>query len=238
MNGGHTSWDLREFIESLADELERVHQVARVKAMQRKRLYTVEDMGLSLNVFADYDGDRVRFRTAQPGEQGASKMDLKLGSITDRVVAETTSEDALRERTPLEQVAPEAVRPEEARRLRRYGVDTAEDVARLGRRGVRVEGVDFADLARRMAQASAPKRRPEPERVVRFRRGGGLSLVVFGRHMDQVAPDSVRVDGRPVPARAEARMLTLDAMADGAAKAAGELEFRSRGRERIRMTLN
>jgi hypothetical protein len=237
LNGERASWDLREFVESLADELERVHQVARVKAMQRKRLYTVEDMGLSLNVFAEYDGDRVRFRTAQPGEVGASRMDLKLGSITDKVVAETTSEDALRERTPLDQVAPETVRPEEARRLRRYGVDTAEDVARLGRRGVRVEGVDFADLARRMAQASAPRRRPEPERVVRFRRGRGLSLVVYGRHMDQVEPDSVRVDGRPAPARAEARMLTLDEVGAEVAEAARELEFRTRGRERIRMRL-
>ncbi len=234
MNSDRSSWDLREFVESLADELERVHQVARVKAMQRKRLYTVEDMGLSLNVFAEYDGDRVRFRTALPGEEGASKMDLKLGSITDKVVAETTTDETLTARTPLEETDRAAIKPDEARRLKRYGVDSKEDVTRLAKRGVRVDGVDFVDLARRMAQASAPRRRPKPERVVRFRKGRGQSLVVFGADLDEIDPETVRIDGRAARVQTAARMLTIE----DAPEHAGELEFKTFGRERVRLKLN
>ncbi|RBW62530.1 hypothetical protein [Ruegeria sp. A3M17] len=233
MNGDRSSWDLREFVESLADELERVHQVARVKAMQRKRLYTVEDMGLSLNVFAEYDGDRVRFRTAKPGEEGASKMDLKLGSITDKIVAETTTDEALAPRTPIEGVEKAAIKPDEAKRLKRYGVDSKEDVNRLARRGVRVDGVDFVDLARRMEQASAPRRRPRPERVVRFRKGLGLSLAVFGADLDEVDLESVRLDGRLARAKSTGRMMTVENVPDGVR----ELEFRTLGHERLRLKL-
>jgi len=233
LNGDSSSWDLREFVESLADELERVHQVARVKAMQRKRLYTVEDMGLSLNVFAEYDGDRVRFRTAKPGEEGASKMDLKLGSITDKIVAETTTDEALAPKTPIEEVEKAAIKPDEAKRLKRYGVDSKEDLDRLARRGVRVDGVDFADLARRMEQASTPRRRPLPERVVRFRKGRGHSLAVFGTDLDEVDLGSVRLDGRLARAKSTARMMTVDDVPDGVR----ELEFRTLGRERLRLKL-
>ncbi|WP_170418873.1 hypothetical protein [Ruegeria atlantica] len=233
MNGDRSSWDLREFVESLADELERVHQVARVKAMQRKRLYTVEDMGLSLNVFAEYDGDRVRFRTAKPGEEGASKMDLKLGSITDKIVAETTTDEALAPKTPIEDVEKAAIKPDEAKRLKRYGVDSKEDLNRLARRGVRVDGVDFVDLARRMEQASAPRRRPRPERVVRFRKGLGVSLAVFGADLDEVDLESVRLDGRLTRAKSSARMMTVENVPDGAR----ELEFRTLGHERLRLKL-
>jgi hypothetical protein len=233
LNGDRSSWDLREFVESLTDELERVHQVARVKAMQRKRLYTVEDMGLSLNVFAEYDGDRVRFRTALPGEEGASKMDLKLGSITDKVVAETTTDEALKAGTPLEEIERSAIKPDEAKRLKRYGVDSREDVARLAKRGVRVDGVDFVDLARRMAQASKPRRRPKPDRVVKFRNGQGLSLVVFGQDLDEIEPGSVRLDDLPARAQTAERMLTIEDVPD----VVRHLEFTTLGRERLRLKL-
>lgn len=234
MKGHNQFWELREIGEALADELERLHQVSRVRAMGRRKLYTVDDLEISMNVFANYDGDRVRFRTAEPGEQGASTLNLSLGSITDKVVAETTAPAVDSSQTPLEELAPGAkLKPEQTRRLRRFGVDTAEDLQRLGKQNVQVDGIDFADLARRMEAASRPRRRPRPNRVVKFRHPSGtLSYAVYGSDLDEVRMDTVRLDGQSVPAQIVAGTLSFDGWED-----ARMLEFETLGVERLCLRL-
>ena len=83
------AWNLESFIESLIYELDRTQDMLALKGFDQRVTYTVEDMALDLQLFPVYTGDSVLFSTARPGESGASKVSIKLGSITDRQIRET-----------------------------------------------------------------------------------------------------------------------------------------------------
>ena len=61
-----------------------------MKAINKPLSYTVKEVALDLNIFPSFDGDQVTFVTAQPGEEGASKVTIQLDSITDQQVRATT----------------------------------------------------------------------------------------------------------------------------------------------------
>src|SRR5688572_25187824 len=86
----NTSWNLEDFVDSLVVELDKTRETLAVKAINKPLTYTVKDMAMDLNIFPTYDGDQVRFVTAQPGQQGASKVSIQLGSITDQQVRATS----------------------------------------------------------------------------------------------------------------------------------------------------
>src|SRR5688572_32744552 len=85
-----TSWNLEAFVDSLIVELDSVQNRLAVKGLTRPLTYMVKDVDVDLQVFPDYDGRRVKFRTARAGEPGASKISLQLGSISDRQIREAT----------------------------------------------------------------------------------------------------------------------------------------------------
>ena len=67
----NTAWQLEDFVDSLVVELDKTRETLAVKAINKPLTYTVKDLALDLNIFPSYDGDQIRFITAQPGEQGA-----------------------------------------------------------------------------------------------------------------------------------------------------------------------
>ena len=86
----NSAWQLEDFVDSLVLELDKTRETLAVKAINKPLSYTVKEVSLDLNIFPSYDGDQVRFVTAQPGESGASKVSIQLGSITDQQVRATS----------------------------------------------------------------------------------------------------------------------------------------------------
>src|ERR1051326_6675512 len=85
----NTAWQLEDFVDSLVVDLDKTRETLAVKAINKPLSYTVKELALDLNIFPSYDGDRVKFITAQPGQEGASKVTIQLGSITDQQVRAT-----------------------------------------------------------------------------------------------------------------------------------------------------
>jgi hypothetical protein len=77
-------WNLEDFVDSLVVELDKTRETLAVKAINKQLTYTVKDLAIDLNIFPTFDGDTIKFITAQPGQQGASKVNIQLGSITDQ----------------------------------------------------------------------------------------------------------------------------------------------------------
>src|SRR5215813_1897267 len=86
----NTQWQLEDFVDSLVVDLDKTRETLAVKAINKPLSYTVKELALDLNIFPSYDGERVKFITAQPGQQGASKVTIQLGSITDQQVRATS----------------------------------------------------------------------------------------------------------------------------------------------------
>src|SRR5215212_3130187 len=112
----NASWQLEDFVDSLVVELDKTRETLAVKAI-----------GLDLNTFPSYDGDRVSVVTAQPGQEGASKVTIQLNSITDQQVRATTKvPDA--GATPIEETdLGKATRT----KLRRLGVSSVDDLKNI-----------------------------------------------------------------------------------------------------------
>src|SRR5258706_15218820 len=90
----NTAWQLEDFVDSLVVELDKTRETLAVKAINKPLSYSVKEMALDLNIFPSYDGDQVKFITAQPGQQGASKVTIQLSSITDQQVRATSKAPA------------------------------------------------------------------------------------------------------------------------------------------------
>ena len=90
MAEANIAWQLEDFVDSLVIELDKTRETLAVKAINKPLSYTVRELALDLNIFPSYDGDQVSFVTAQPGQQGASKVTIQLGTITDQQVRATT----------------------------------------------------------------------------------------------------------------------------------------------------
>src|SRR3954451_3916128 len=116
MPAENTAWQLEEFVDSLVVELDKTRETLAVKAINKPLSYTVKDVALDLNVFPSYDGEQVSFVTAQPGQQGASKVTIQLNSITDQQVRATTkAPTAAKGDVPIEEID---IAPETKRKLR------------------------------------------------------------------------------------------------------------------------
>ena len=76
------AWNLKSFMDSLIVELDRAQDVLAVKGLTRPVTYTVKDVDVDLRCFPQFDGRSVRFRTAQPGQDGSSGLRFSLGSIS------------------------------------------------------------------------------------------------------------------------------------------------------------
>jgi len=164
MAGSNIAWQLEDFVDSLVVELDKTRETLAVKAINKPLSYTVRELALDLNIFPSYDGDQVSFVTAQPGQQGASKVTIQLGTITDQQVRATTKAPGAKNEIDLTDVD---VDGNTRKRLRKLGVTSADDVKQLERKNVDIakvsdNAIDYTALANQIEKA---RRRRNPPTV-------------------------------------------------------------------------
>ncbi|NET56057.1 MAG: hypothetical protein F6K47_07755 [Symploca sp. SIO2E6] len=131
----NNSWNLSTFLDALIYELDRAQDTLSIKGANRKLTYMVRDMALDLQLFPEYHSGHIQFTTAKPGEAGASKMTLQLGSIREHQIQEVTQpisqDDIAIEATDLPETAHKT--------LKKLGIRSTEDL----RRAVDDQGIDL-----------------------------------------------------------------------------------------------
>ena len=178
-------WQLEDFVDSLVVDLDKTRETLAVKAINKPLSYTVKEVALDLNIFPSYDGDEVKFVTAQPGQDGASKVTIQLDSITDQQVRATTKAPSARE-VSIDEID---VDPDTRKTLRRLGVNSVEDLKQIEEKNVDLKRVsdneiDYSKLANQIKKA---RRNQNPPRITGVNLSvdeeHGTSLVVEGEHL-------------------------------------------------------
>jgi len=138
----NTAWQLEDFVDSLVVELDKTRETLAVKAINKPLSYTVKEVALDLNIFPSYDGDQVTFVTAQPGQEGASKVSIQLNSITDQQVRATTKVPTARE-VAIDEIG---VDKKTKRNLRKLGVNSVEDLKQIEEKNVDLRTVSDSEI--------------------------------------------------------------------------------------------
>lgn len=186
------NWNLESFLDSLILELDKAQDTLSLKGVSRRLTYTVQDVALDLQIFPQYDKGKIRFTTAKPGETGASKLSIQLGSITDRQIRETT-----RDPVGLDDIAIDGIDEldEETRdSLKKVGVNSARDLERLEKRNVDVDKVlkqksggrkskSYKDLANLINKAKRKRVPPSLSSVKAHSSGDKTELTLTGEHL-------------------------------------------------------
>jgi hypothetical protein len=160
-------WNLESFIESLIFELDRTQDMLALKGFDQRITYTVEDMALDLQLFPVYTGDKVLFSTARPGESGASKVSLKLGSITDRQIRESARPPVRDDEVSVESIG---LDPDTKKTLSRIGVRSVKDLETMEHKRIdlgKASGgrLDYQKLASQIAKAKRGTSQPRVDRL-------------------------------------------------------------------------
>lgn len=163
MAAENSAWQLEDFVDSLVVELDRTRETLAVKAINKPLTYTVKDLSLDLNIFPSYDGDQVKFITAQPGQQGASKVTIQLSSITDQQVRATTKAPAKNDMS----IADIDIDRSTRKKLRKLGVNSVDDLKQIEQKNVdlrKVSGneIDYSQLANQIQKS---RRNQTPPRI-------------------------------------------------------------------------
>jgi hypothetical protein len=182
----NSAWKLEDFVDSLVVELDKTRETLAVKAINKPLSYTVKDLALDLNTFPTYDGDRVSFTTAQPGQEGSSKITIQLGSITDQQVRATTKAPlATKGDVPIEDIAVDKTTKD---KLRRIGVNSVDDLKQIQQRHVDLKQVtgndiDYSNLANEINKARRNDTPPQVSGVSLSMSDGARCLVIRGEHL-------------------------------------------------------
>ena len=182
----NTAWQLEDFVDSLVVELDKTRETLAVKAINKPLTYTVKDLALDLNIFPSYDGDQIRFITAQPGQQGASKVSIQLGSITDQQVRATTKIPSAKDDINISDIP---VDKTTKKRLRKLGVNSLQDLKEVDKRNVDLKKVsdneiDYRSLANQIQKSKRNQDPPRVNAVSLSRDDKGMPcLVVRGRRL-------------------------------------------------------
>jgi hypothetical protein len=187
----NAAWQLEDFVDSLVVELDKTRETLAVKAINKPLSYTVKEVALDLNIFPTYDGDRVTFVTAQPGEQGSSKVSIQLNSITDQQVRATT-------KTPIASkgdvsIDDMPVDKTTKTKLRRIGVSSVDDLKNIEQRHVDLKKatdgeIDYSSLANQIRKSKRDDAPPKVAGVSLSMQEERPCLVVHGEHL-AVDPD-------------------------------------------------
>ena len=230
-------WDLESFLDSLILELDKAQDTLAMKGLTRRLTYTVQDAALELQIFPRYDAGRIRFATAMPGESGASRLSIQLGSITDRQIRETANEPIREDDIRIEAI--EDLDEDVKESLKKVGVHSARDLERIGKRNVDVSSVveektgrkkkiDYAELAHIINKAKRRRSSPRVDRVSRTSSVSGTELVFDGDHLATNSEGSfpvARVNGALARIReATGRRLRVEVPEKGLQSGANEIE--------------
>ena len=160
----NTAWQLEELVDSLVVDLGKTRQTLAVRSLTTPLDYTVKELALDLNIFPSYDGDRVTFLTAQPGQEGASKVTINLGSITDQQVRATSKVPGAKNDISIDEIP---IDKATKKQLRKLGVSSVGDLKQIEQKNVDLKKVsdntiDYSALAN---QISKSKRDLTPPKV-------------------------------------------------------------------------
>ena len=160
----NTAWQLEDFVDSLVVELDKTRETLAVKAINKPLTYTVKELALDLNIFPSYDGDEVRFITAQPGQEGASKVTIQLNSITDQQVRATTKTPTAKHDVQIDEIDVDRATK---KKLRKLGVSSVDDLQQIEKKNVDLKRVADSDIdyTKLANQIQKSKRSQIPPRV-------------------------------------------------------------------------
>jgi hypothetical protein len=185
-SSNNRAWNLETFLDSLIYELDKAQDTLSVKGMNRKLTYTVKDMSLDLQIFPEFDGDTVRFVTAQPGETGSSKVTFQLGSIRDHQIQEVSRRPPARNDTALKDTAlPEVTK----KKLEKLGIRSAEDLKTMEQQNVDIKQVtdnaveDYAGLAGLLNQGRRKQMAPSVAKASFSQSQGKTILTLEGDNL-------------------------------------------------------
>ena len=153
--GNDHSWKLKSFLDSFILELDKAQDTLAIKGLNQPLTYTVKDVSLDLQLFPEFDGREVRFTNARPGENGASKLSLQLGSITDRQIRQTTKQPATMDELYLEEV--DELDEETKDSFRKIGVATVGDLEKLEERKIDISRAPVFENKQENMQSLADK---------------------------------------------------------------------------------
>ncbi|MFA0963853.1 hypothetical protein AB9P05_18755 [Roseivirga sp. BDSF3-8] len=199
-------WNLESFLDSLILELDKARETLAIKAVNRPLTYSVKDLALELQLFPSYDGEQVRFVTAKPGEQGASKVSIQLGSITDRQIRESAPAPISKDDITIEEV--EELDTESRATLKRLGVKSIKDIEKLQKRNVDIQKASdsklkYNKLADIIEKSRRSKYKPLVHKVSMMQGKKDDVIYLEGENLilNEDFEAQAMVDGRPVSVR-------------------------------------
>ncbi|HEX7314013.1 MAG TPA: hypothetical protein VF297_08825 [Pyrinomonadaceae bacterium] len=168
----NTAWALEDFVDSLVVELDKTRETLAVKAINKPLSYTVKEVALDLNIFPTYDGDQVTFVTAQPGQEGASKVSIQLGSITDQQVRATSKTPGAKDDINLDEID---LDKGTKKKLRKLGVNSVDDLKQIEQKNIDIKkvsdnSIDYTQLANQIRKTKRDQSPPKV-RAVSLSRG-------------------------------------------------------------------
>lgn len=186
MSRNNQPWNLESFLDSLIIELDRARETLAVKAYNKPLSYAVKDVALDLQLFPSFDGRQVKFLTAQPGETGASKVSIQLGSITDQQVRATSKRPITKEDVSLETI--EELDEDTRQTLRKIGVTSGNDLENMEEKNIDLEKVsgkkiNYQNLAGLLQKARRSKVPPTIKGVSLSQSEGRTVLIVEGDNL-------------------------------------------------------
>lgn len=200
-------WDLEAFINALVVELDKAQDTLALKGVTRPLSYAVRDVSLELHANPTFDGRRLQWNTARPGDAAASKISINLGSISDRQIRETTKTPVTRDDVAIEAI--DEIDQETRDTLRQIGVTTGKDLERMETRNIDLgkaggtKRVDYGRLANLINQARRRQLAPRVSRVsVSKAAGAAMTLSIDGDNLALVRAGVgfplAALNGRPV----------------------------------------
>jgi hypothetical protein len=184
-NQNNMHWNLESFLDSLIVELDKARETLALKAINKPLTYAVKDVSLDLQLFPSYDGDNVKFITAQPGQSGASKVSIQLGSITDQQVRETSK---LPNRNDVSIDAIEDLDDITRKRLKKIGVTSLKDVEKIEKKNVDLQSAgsvktDYKNLTALLEKSKRAKIPPSINRISISKTKEGSVLDIQGKNL-------------------------------------------------------
>jgi hypothetical protein len=179
-------WNLQSFIDSLVVELDKARDTLAVKAYSRPLSYSVKDVDLDLQIFPQFDGQEVKFVTAQPGESGASGLKLQIASITARGIKETSADPMTKDDVSINDL--DGIPDDTKASLEKLGIKSAKDLQRVEERNVDIAKVtdkklDYRDLANVINKARRRQAAPTVSKVDIAHAQGHAVLTVAGDNL-------------------------------------------------------
>lgn len=179
-------WSLRSFLDSLTLELDRAQRTLALKAWTQRLTYTVKDLALDLQLFPEFDGEELRFSTARPGETGAARISLQLGSITDRQIRESTREPPRKDDIAIELI--DDVDPKMKRSLEKLGVSSVRDLEMIEKQNIDLgkvsdSPIDYGSLARMIQRSKRMRAAPRVNSASIADADDGTVLTITGQNL-------------------------------------------------------